>query len=125
MSQDGFALLARLLLAALFLLAGLNKLTTIDGTIGYIASVGLPLPEIVFAGTVAFEIVGALMLALGLRTRMVAAALGVFTLLTALIFHNDFSQAIEMTLFLKNLAIAGGMFALAAWGAGRLAIDAR
>ncbi|MDJ0644001.1 MAG: DoxX family protein [Erythrobacter sp.] len=122
-TQDAFALVARLLLAALFLLAGVNKLTAMDGTVGYIASFGLPLPEVVYFGTVALEIAGGLMLAAGFKSRYAAGALAVFTLLTALIFHNDFSQQIEMTLFLKNLAIAGGMFAIAAFGPGRFSLD--
>lgn len=122
-AQDSLALASRLLLAALFILAGINKLTAMEGTVGYIASVGLPLPEVVYFGTVALEIIGGLMLAAGLKTRAVAGALGIFTLLTAFIFHNDFSQQVEMTMFLKNLAIAGGMFALAAFGPGRLSID--
>lgn len=121
--QSGLALLARLLLAALFILAGVNKLTGMEGTVGYIASVGLPLPEVVYFGTVALEIVGGLMLAAGFKTRYAAGALGIFTLLTAFIFHNDFAQQIELTLFLKNLAIAGGMFAIAAFGPGRLSLD--
>ena len=122
-TQDGLALLARLLLATLFILAGINKITAMEGTVGYIASVGLPLPEVVYFGTVALEIVGGLMLAAGFKTRYAAGALGIFTLLTAFIFHNDFAQQIEMTLFLKNLSIAGGMFALAAFGPGRLSVD--
>ncbi|MEM8725588.1 MAG: DoxX family protein [Pseudomonadota bacterium] len=121
--QNGLALVSRLLLAALFILAGINKLTGMEGTVGYIASVGLPAPEVVYFGTVALEIVGGLMLAAGFKARYAAAALGTFTLLTAFIFHNDFSQQIEITLFLKNLAIAGGMFAIAAFGPGRLSID--
>ncbi|MBD2841383.1 DoxX family protein [Erythrobacter rubeus] len=121
--QDALALIARILLAALFILAGVNKLSGMEGTVGYIASVGLPLPEIVYFLTVALEIGGGLMLAAGFKTRYAAGALGIFTVLTALIFHNDFSQQIEMTMFLKNLAIAGGMFAIAAFGPGRLALD--
>ncbi|MBV7266672.1 DoxX family protein [Erythrobacter ani] len=121
--HDGLALVARLLLAALFILAGVNKLSGMEGTVGYIASVGMPFPEIVYFGTVALELIGGLMLAAGFKARYAAGALGIFTLLTAVVFHNDFSQQIEMTLFLKNLAIAGGMFAIAAFGPGRLSID--
>ncbi len=122
-SQNTLALVGRLLLAALFILAGFNKATSMEGTVGYIASVGLPLPEVVYFGTVALEVIGGLMLAVGFKARSAAAALGVFTVLTAVIFHNDFSQQIEMTLFLKNLAIAGGMFAVAAFGPGGYSID--
>lgn len=122
-TQNILALVGRLLLAALFILAGVNKLTSMEGTVGYITSVGLPLPELVYFGTVALEIVGGLMLATGFKARYAAGALGIFTVLTALIFHNNFAEQIEMTLFLKNLAIAGGMFAVAAFGPGRFSID--
>ena len=122
-AQDVLALVARLLLATLFILAGINKIGAMEGTVGYISSVGLPFPELVYFGTVAFEIVGGLMLAAGFKARYVGFAMGIFTLLTAVIFHSDFSQQMEVTLFLKNLAIAGGMFAIAAFGAGRLSVD--
>ena len=123
LSQDALALVARLLLAALFILAGINKIGAMEGTVGYITSVGLPFPELVYFGTIALEIVGGLLLAAGFKARQVALAMGVFTVLTAVIFHNDFSQQIELTMFLKNLAIAGGMFAIAAFGAGRFSLD--
>ncbi len=122
-AQNALALISRLLLAALFILAGINKLTGMEGTVGYIASVGMPFPELVYFGTVAIEIVGGLMLAAGFKARYAAGALGTFTLLTAFIFHNDFAQQTELTLFLKNLAIAGGMFAIAAFGPDRLSVD--
>ncbi len=122
-SQDTLALAARLLLAALFILAGINKQSSMEQTVGYIASVGMPMPELVYFGTVAIEIVGGLMVALGFKARYGAGALGIFTVLTAVFFHNDFSQQTEVTIFLKNLAIAGGLFAIAAFGPGRFSID--
>ncbi|RGP41053.1 Inner membrane protein YphA [Altererythrobacter insulae] len=121
--QDGLILVGRLLLAALFILAGVNKLTAMEGTVGYIASVGLPLPELVYFGTVALEIGAGLLLAVGFKARYAAIALGIFSVLTAVIFHNDFAQQSEMTAFLKNLAIGGGMFAVAAFGPGRFSLD--
>lgn len=121
--QDATALVARILLAILFILAGINKLGAMEGTVGYISSVGLPLPELVYFGTVAVELGAGLLLAVGFKARYAAAALGVFSLLTAIIFHNDIAQQAEMTSFLKNLAIAGGMFAIAAFGPGRFSLD--
>ncbi len=121
--QDGLALLARLLLATLFILAGINKIGGMEGTVGYIASVGLPFPELVYYGTVALEIGAGILLAVGYKARYAAAALGVFSVLTAIIFHNDFAQQNEVTAFLKNLAIGGGMFAVAAFGPGRFSLD--
>lgn len=122
-SQDATVLVARILLAALFILAGVNKIGGMEGTVGYIASVGLPFPELVYFGTVALEIGAGLLLAIGFKARYAAAALGVFSVLTAVIFHNDFAQQSEMTAFLKNLAIGGGMFAIAAFGPGRFSLD--
>nr|WP_298928945.1 DoxX family protein [uncultured Erythrobacter sp.] len=121
--QNTLALVARLLLAALFILAGINKLSGMEGTVGYIASVGLPFPELVYYATVAIEIIGGLMLAVGFKTRYAAGALGVFSILAAVLFHNDFSQQSEITAFLKNFAIAGGMFAIAASGPGSFSVD--
>ena len=63
------------------------------------------------------------MLAAGFKARYAAAAPGVFSILAAIIFHNDFAQQSEMTAFLKNLAIGGGMFMVAAFGPGRFSLD--
>lgn len=122
-TQDAAALAARLLLAGLFLIAGLGKLAAIDGTTGYIASVGLPFAAAITYATIALEVVGAGLLIAGYRTRASAIALGVFSIVAAAIFHADFADQMQFTSFLKNLAIAGGMFQLAAFGPGRLSLD--
>jgi len=122
-SQDAVVLIGRLLLANLFILAGLNKLGSAEGTIGYIASIGLPLAELIFYATVALEIVGGLLLAVGFKARTVAAALGLFSIAAAVLFHADFADLNQTTAFLKNLSIAGGMFLVAAFGPGRFSLD--
>lgn len=121
--RDATALIARILLALLFLLAGIGKLTSAEATTGYIASVGLPMPEIVYYLTVAIEILGGLLLIVGFKARHVAAALGLFSIVAAAIFHNNFADQMQMTMFLKNLAIAGGMFMVAIDGPGRFSLD--
>lgn len=121
--RDATALVGRILLAVLFLLAGIGKLTTAEATTDYIASVGLPLPEIVYYLTVALELLGGLALIVGYKTRYVALALGLFSIAAAAIFHNNLADQMQMTMFLKNFAIAGGMFMLALYGPGRLSID--
>lgn len=122
-TQDAVALGARLLLAAIFLIMGLGKLAAAEGTMGYIASVGLPFPAGVYYATIALEVVGAVLLIAGYRTRAVAAALGLFSIVAAAIFHADFGDQAQFTNFLKNLAIAGGMFQIAAFGPGRISVD--
>lgn len=122
-AKDGVALASRLLLAAIFLIMGLGKLSAAEGTIGYIASVGLPFAEGIYYATIALEIVGAGLLIAGYKTRAAAVALGVFSIAAAVLFHADFADQMQLASFLKNLAIAGGMFQLAAFGPGRLSFD--
>lgn len=122
-SQDTIALIGRLLLGSLFVLAGINKIGAAEGMIGYIASVGLPFAEAIYYATVALEIVGGLMLAAGFKARYAAAALGLFSIAAAVFFHADFADQNQMTAFLKNLSIAGGMFFVAAFGPGRFSVD--
>jgi putative oxidoreductase len=122
-TQDAVALGARLLLAAIFLIAGLGKLAAIEGTAGYIASVGLPFATALTYATIALEVVGAALLIAGYKTRAAANALGLFSILAGVIFHADLADQMQFTSFLKNLAIAGGMFQLAAFGPGRLSLD--
>ena len=122
-SQDLLALGGRILLAAIFILSGVTKLGAVEGTIGYIASAGLPFPAATFYAVVALEIIGGLMLIAGLKTRFVAVALGLFSVAAAVAFHADFADQNQVIHFLKNLALAGGMFQVAAFGSGRLALN--
>lgn len=117
------ALIARMSIAAIFLLSGLSKLTAPAGTIGYIASAGLPLPEVGYAIALLVEIVGGLLLVVGYRTRVVAAALALFTVAAAIFFHNALGDQNQFIHFFKNLAIAGGLLQVVAFGAGRLSFD--
>ena len=115
-------LAARLALAALFIIAGLGKISGYEGVAGYMHSMGVPgflLPLVI-----ALEIVGGLAIALGYRTRLVAFLLAGFSVMSGLIFHSPLDPA-EQTNFLKNLAIAGGFLLLFVHGAGRLSLDAR
>ncbi|MEM6858348.1 MAG: DoxX family protein [Pseudomonadota bacterium] len=120
--RDSVALGGRLLLAAIFILSGISKLGAAEGTIGYIAGAGLPFAEPIYYAVVALEIVGGIMLVAGFKARAVAVALGVFSIAAALTFHSDFADQNQMIHFLKNLALAGGMLQVAAFGPGRLAL---
>ena len=128
--QDALNLAARLLIVALFLPAGIAKLTGFDGTVGYIASVGLPLPAIGAALAVAVEIGASLALLAGFGTRIAAAVLAVFTLAASVFFHAYWAAPADQAymaelLFFKNIAVVGGLLMLAAYGAGRWSLDAR
>jgi putative oxidoreductase len=127
--NQGLNVLARVLMAALFLPAGLGKLAGFEGTVGYIASVGLPLPQLGAALAVVVEIGGGVALLLGFKTRWVALALALFTLVAGVFFHAFWNAApeqlmVQQIMFMKNLSIAGGLVALALLGAGAWSMDA-
>lgn len=129
-SQNLALLAGRLLLAFLFLPAGIAKLTGFAGTVGYITSVGLPMPQVAAALALVVEIGGGIALTLGLCTRWAALALALFTLVASFFFHAYWAapadaQAMVQLLFNKNVAVAGGLFILAACGAGAWSVDAR
>lgn len=128
--QNPFALLARLLLAALFLPAGISKISGFAGTAGYIGSVGLPMPEVGAAIAIAVEVLGGIALIVGFGTRWVALALAVFTLVASFFFHAYWAlpaeqQMMQQLMFMKNMGVVGGLLALAAFGAGAFSLDAR
>ena len=118
-------LVGRLLMAAIFLISAFGKLAAPTGTIGYIASVGLPAPTLAYAAALAAELGGGLLLVLGYRTRLVAAALAVFSVVSAVFFHSALADQNQMFHFLKNIAMAGGLLQVAAFGAGSFSLDAR
>ena len=128
--QNSLNLGARILLAALFLPAGIGKLTGFGGTVGYIASVGLPLPTLGAALALTVEILGSVALLAGFGTRAAALVLAVFTLVASFFFHAFWAvpadQAfVTQLLFFKNIAVVGGLLAVAANGAGDWSLDAR
>ena len=128
--KNPLALLGRLLMAWMFLPAGIGKLTGFAGTVAYSASVGLPMPEVGSAIALVVEVVGGLALIVGFGTRWAALALAFFTLVASFFFHNYWAlpvdkQMIPSLLFMKNMAIVGGLLTLAAWGAGAWSFDAR
>lgn len=128
--QNPLNLVGRLLLALLFLPAGISKIAGFAGTVGYIGSKGLPLPELGAVIAIVMEVGGSLALIAGFKTRLVALAMAIFTLAATLVFHNfwavDAAHAMaQQTNFFKNLAIIGGFLILAAQGAGGWSLDAR
>jgi putative oxidoreductase len=126
--QNPLSLTGRLLFALLFLPAGISKLTGFAGTVGYISSVGLPLPQVAAALALSLEIIGGVALLLGVGTRLAALALALFTLVASFFFHNywaapEAQQFVQQLMFFKNVAVAGGLLSVAAWGAGAWSVD--
>ena len=129
-AHDALALLGRILIAVLFVPAGLAKLTGFAGTVGYIGSVGLPLPQVGAALAIVVELGLGLALLAGYKTRLAAIVLAVFTLAASFFFHNYWAMpadkaTMQQLMFMKNVAITGGLLAFAAFGAGRFSVDRR
>lgn len=128
--QNPLALIGRLLMAFLFLPAGLSKIGGFPGTVGYIASKGLPLPSVAAAIAIVVEVGCGLALIAGFGTRWAALALAGFTLVATFLFHNFWAMPadqvmIQQLMFFKNIAVVGGLLLLAAYGAGQFSLDAK
>src|SRR4026209_1441061 len=121
-TQKSAELLGRILIAAMFIDAGVPKIGAFDATQAYMASVAVP--GALLPAVIALEVLGGIALILGYRTRIVAMAMAAFTVLAALLFHSAPDQ-IQHILLMKKIAIAGGLLILAARGAGSWSLDAR
>ena len=119
LSDSVIAIIARLLIGVPFLISGIGKIGAPAASLAYIASVGLPVPLLSYAISIVVELGGGLLLILGLQTRLIAAGLAAFTILTALVFHTGFADQNQLFHFLKNVVMAGGLLQVAAFGAGR------
>ncbi len=116
-------LAARILLSAMFFMAGLSKIGAYAGTQGYMESQGVPgflLPLVI-----GVEVIASVLLVVGWQTRYAAIALAGFTAAAAFIFHQNFADQMQSILFMKNIAITGGLLLLATHGAGELSLDSK
>jgi putative oxidoreductase len=128
--QTPLVIAGRILLALIFVTSGFSKLTGIQAATGYIASVGLPMPAALAVGAGLLELLGGIALVVGFKARWAALALGVFTLLAGVLLHAYWSapadqQFVQQLMFVKNLAIAGGLFMVSGLGAGPASFDGR
>ena len=122
--------IARVLLALMFVLAGIGKLGGLEGAAGYIASKGLPAPMLLAVAAGVVELVAGVLLIIGWQARWAALALAAFTVVASVIFHNYWAmpaeqQMMQQLMFMKNLAVTGGLLLVFAFGAGALSLDAR
>lgn len=114
-------LVGRLMLALIFVLAGIGKISDPAGTAGYMQAMGVP--TLLLWPTIVLELLGGLAIAVGFKTRYAALALAGFSVLAAIIFHSNFSDQIQSVLFLKNIAMAGGLILLAVGGKTAYSMD--
>jgi putative oxidoreductase len=127
--QSPVALAGRILLAAMFLIAGLGKIADFASTVGYMQSQGVPAAPMLAVLAILAEVGGGIALIAGFQTRFAALGLAVFTLVASLIFHPFWSlpaaqQMVPQLLFMKNVSVIGGLLVVAAFGAGRWSLDA-
>jgi putative oxidoreductase len=111
------------MLALIFVIAGVGKLSDPVGTAGYMQSMGVP--TLLLWPTIALELLGGIAIAVGFKTRYAAFALAGFSVLTAIIFHSNFAEQMQSILFLKNIAMAGGLLLLAVGGKTAYSVDKR
>ena len=116
-------LIARIFLAQIFLLSGIFKISGYAGTQGYMEAMGVP--GMLLPLVIALEIGGGLALIAGWQTKWISLALAGFTLVAAVIFHNNLADQMQQIMFMKNIAISGGLLLLAIHGAGALSVDGR
>lgn len=122
-------LVGRILISVIFLLSGITKVMNFSGMVAFMASKGMPMPNVMIAGALVVEIFGALCLITGFQTRIAALIMFLYLIPATLMFHNFWAmqgamRADNQINFLKNLAIMGGLLMAAAYGPGRLSVDA-
>jgi putative oxidoreductase len=115
--------IGRLLIALIFVFSGFGKIGQYAGTQAHMDSVGVPV--ILLPAVIGLEILGGLAIILGWHTRVAAFLLAGFSLLSAILFHSNFGDQMQMIMFLKNLALAGGFLMIVSLGAGPYSIDNR
>ncbi len=119
--QEGSVLLGRLLLSLIFIISGVGKIMGYAGTQGYMESMGVP--EFMLPIVIILELLGGIAILVGFKTRLFALLFIGFNVVSALVFHSDFGDQTQMTMFMKNIAIAGGFLMLFAHGAGSYSVD--
>jgi putative oxidoreductase len=127
-AQDAFALVGRALIALLFIPGGISKIATFGGVVQYIASQGVPLPQVCAAIAIAAELGLGILLLIGWQARWAALGLAIFVAVITPIFHGfwampDAQAMMQKQAFFKNIAVVGGLLAFAAFGAGRWSLD--
>jgi len=114
-------LIGRIFISGIFLLSAFNKIGNYEGTLGWMGSFGLP--GFLLAPAILLEVIAPILIILGYQTKIAAGALSLFCIATAIIFHNDFSDQMQLIAFMKNIALAGGFLFLVVHGAKGYCLD--
>lgn len=117
-------LFARFLIAFVFLMTGMGKITNLSGTQQYMENYGIPLTLIFLIGAIAVELLGGLSVLTGYKVKWGAFILFAYLIPATLIFHTEFSDQTQVIMFMKNLAIMGGLLLLVSHGGGKISLDA-
>ena len=121
--NNALDLLGRILISGIFLLSGFNKIGNYEGTVGWMGSFSLP--GILLIPAIVLEIIAPILIIIGYKTKIAAATLSIFCIITALIFHNNLSDQMQLIAFMKNFALAGGFLFLVVNGAKGYCLDKR
>ena len=125
MMQKYSSLVGRILIVLIFLISGIGKITDPASAKMYMSSQGMPLVTLFLIGAIVVEIAGAIAVILGYKARLSAVIMFLYMIPVTLIFHNKLSDQIQYIMFLKNIAIMGGLLMIAAFGPGPMSLDAR
>ena len=117
------SLIGRILLVLIFLNSGIEKIGNFEGTAQYMIKFGMPYTSFFLFGAIVLELLGGMTILLGYFTRFGAFLLIIFLIPTTLIFHTDFSDQIQVIMFMKNVSMLGGCFLILSFGAGRFSLD--
>ncbi len=121
--QRWISLLGRVLLSLVFIVSGVGKVLDPAGTLAYIESAHLPMPQLAYAVALVVELGLGLALLLGFRAQLAAAGIALFTFVTALVSHSNMADPLQVIMFLKNMTIVGGLLIVIAFGPGGYSVD--
>lgn len=121
--QRWISLLGRVLLSLVFIVSGVGKVLDPAGTLAYIESAHLPMPQLAYVVALVVELGLGLALLLGFRAQLAAAGIALFTFVTALVFHSNMADPLQVIMFLKNMTIVGGLLIVIAFGPGGYSVD--
>ncbi len=121
--QRWVSFVGRVLLSLIFIISGILKVLDPAGTIAYIETSHLPLPQVAYVVALFIELGLGLALLVGFKAQLAAAGIAIFTFITALMFHSNMADPVQVIMFLKNITIIGGLLVVIAFGPGGYSVD--